>query len=69
MTSPRPVRFHVSMARIVFIGNGISSVVGGLLLARDGHQVTVLERDPAAPTTHSAAFDALVAGAASRSSA
>jgi 2-polyprenyl-6-methoxyphenol hydroxylase-like FAD-dependent oxidoreductase len=47
-----------SMARIVFIGNGITSVVGGLLLARDGHQVTVLERDPAAPTTPSAAFDA-----------
>ncbi len=46
-----------AMARIVFIGSGISGVVGGLLLARDGHQVTVLERDPAPPTDPTAAFD------------
>src|SRR3954454_19757916 len=46
-----------AMARIVFIGSGISGVVGGLLLARDGHQVTVLERDPEPPTDPTAAFD------------
>ena len=58
MTSPRPVAVPCrAMARIVFIGSGISGVVGGLLLARDGHQVTVLERDPAPPTDPAAAFD------------
>jgi 2-polyprenyl-6-methoxyphenol hydroxylase-like FAD-dependent oxidoreductase len=46
-----------AMARIVFIGSGISGVVGGLLLARDGHQVLVLERDPAPPTDPALAFD------------
>jgi 2-polyprenyl-6-methoxyphenol hydroxylase-like FAD-dependent oxidoreductase len=46
-----------AMARIVFIGSGFSGVVGGLLLARDGHQVTVLERDPAPPTGPTDAFD------------
>ena len=31
------------MARIAFVGGGIGGLIGALLLARDGHQVTVLE--------------------------
>ena len=34
--------------RIVVLGAGISGLVAGLLLARDGHDVTLLERDGAA---------------------
>ena len=33
--------------RIVVLGAGICGLVGGLLLARDGHEVTLVERDPA----------------------
>ena len=39
------------MGRIVIVGGGIVGQIGALLLARDGHDVTVLERDPAPPTT------------------
>jgi 2-polyprenyl-6-methoxyphenol hydroxylase-like FAD-dependent oxidoreductase len=34
------------MARIVVLGGGVCGLASGLLLARDGHEVTVLERDP-----------------------
>ncbi|HUB74864.1 MAG TPA: FAD-dependent monooxygenase [Solirubrobacteraceae bacterium] len=34
-------------ARIVFLGGGVCGLAGGMMLARDGHEVTVLERDPA----------------------
>ncbi len=34
------------MAEITIIGAGIAGSAAGLLLARDGHSVTVLERDP-----------------------
>jgi 2-polyprenyl-6-methoxyphenol hydroxylase-like FAD-dependent oxidoreductase len=37
------------MARIVLIGAGVVALGGAMLLARDGHEVIVLERDPAAP--------------------
>ena len=37
------------MARIVIIGAGVVALGGALMLARDGHEVIVLERDPAAP--------------------
>ncbi len=37
------------MARIVVIGGGIGGLTSGMLLARDGHEVTVLERDGAPP--------------------
>ncbi len=45
------------MARIVVIGGGFGGLATALLLARDGHHVTVLERDAAAPGDPRAAFD------------
>ena len=35
------------MAQIVVMGGGLNGLTAGMLLARDGHQVTVLERDAA----------------------
>jgi 2-polyprenyl-6-methoxyphenol hydroxylase-like FAD-dependent oxidoreductase len=40
------------MARIVVLGGGVCGLASGLMLARDGHEVTVLERD-AAPVPES----------------
>jgi len=37
------------MARILVLGAGLGGLTTAMLLARDGHQVTVLERDPAHP--------------------
>jgi 2-polyprenyl-6-methoxyphenol hydroxylase-like FAD-dependent oxidoreductase len=37
------------MARIIVIGGGIAGLSSAMLLARDGHDVTLLERDPAEP--------------------
>jgi cation diffusion facilitator CzcD-associated flavoprotein CzcO len=37
------------MARIVVLGAGLTGLAAALVLARDGHQVRVLERDPAEP--------------------
>ena len=37
------------MAHIVVIGGGLVGLTTGILLARDGHQVTVTERDTAGP--------------------
>ena len=37
------------MAHIVVMGGGLNGLTAGILLARDGHQVTVTERDPASP--------------------
>ena len=37
------------MAEIVVMGGGLNGLTAGMLLARDGHQVTVLERDAAGP--------------------
>ena len=40
------------MARVLMVGGGICGLAGALMLTRDGHQVTVLERD-AAPVPES----------------
>lgn len=37
------------MATVVVLGAGMNGLTTAMLLARDGHEVTVLERDPAAP--------------------
>jgi 2-polyprenyl-6-methoxyphenol hydroxylase-like FAD-dependent oxidoreductase len=37
------------MARVVIIGAGVVALGAAMLLARDGYEVVVLERDPAAP--------------------
>ena len=47
------------MARILILGGGVCGLAAGLMLARDGHDVTLLERDPApVPDTALAAWDA-----------
>jgi 2-polyprenyl-6-methoxyphenol hydroxylase-like FAD-dependent oxidoreductase len=38
------------MASVVMAGGGIAALTTAMLLAGDGHEVTVLERDPAEPT-------------------
>jgi 2-polyprenyl-6-methoxyphenol hydroxylase-like FAD-dependent oxidoreductase len=37
------------MARIIVVGGGVVGMCGALMLGRDGHDVTLLERDPAPP--------------------
>lgn len=39
----------VAMARIVVLGGGVVGLCTAMLLAEDGHDITVLERDPAPP--------------------
>jgi 2-polyprenyl-6-methoxyphenol hydroxylase-like FAD-dependent oxidoreductase len=39
------------MASVLVVGGGMGGLSTAMLLARDGHQVTVLERDPAPPPT------------------
>ncbi|GAA4720986.1 FAD-dependent oxidoreductase [Phytohabitans rumicis] len=46
------------MARILVLGAGMCGLSTALLLARDGHDVTVLERDPAEPPPPAQAWQA-----------
>ncbi|MEY2581592.1 MAG: hypothetical protein QOE09_1441 [Ilumatobacteraceae bacterium] len=45
------------MGRIVFVGGGIVGTCAAMMLANDGHQVTVLERDPTPPPPPDTAWD------------
>jgi 2-polyprenyl-6-methoxyphenol hydroxylase-like FAD-dependent oxidoreductase len=46
------------MARIIVLGAGVCGLAAALMLGRDGHDVTVLERDPApVPYSHTAAWE------------
>ena len=45
------------MQRIVMVGGGIVGTCAAMMLANDGHEVTVLERDPAPPPPPDAAWD------------
>jgi 2-polyprenyl-6-methoxyphenol hydroxylase-like FAD-dependent oxidoreductase len=46
------------VARILVLGAGMCGLSTAMLLARDGHDVTVLERDPAEPPTAAQAWQA-----------
>lgn len=45
------------MARILFAGGGIVGTCAAMMLANDGHDVTVLERDPTPPPPPNTAWD------------
>jgi 2-polyprenyl-6-methoxyphenol hydroxylase-like FAD-dependent oxidoreductase len=45
------------VGRIAFIGGGIVGTCAAMMLANDGHQVTVLERDPTSPPPPDIAWD------------
>ena len=45
------------MARIVFAGGGIVGTCAAMMLANDGHDVTVLERDPTQPCPPDTAWE------------
>jgi 2-polyprenyl-6-methoxyphenol hydroxylase-like FAD-dependent oxidoreductase len=45
------------MATIAVLGAGMNGLTTAMLLAREGHEVTVLERDPAAPPRAGQAWD------------
>ena len=46
------------MARIVVCGAGVNGLTTAMMLAKDGHEVTVLERDAAPPPDPAEAWDA-----------
>lgn len=46
------------MANVLVLGAGLGGLSTAMVLARDGHQVTVLERDPAEPPPAAGAWEA-----------
>jgi 2-polyprenyl-6-methoxyphenol hydroxylase-like FAD-dependent oxidoreductase len=46
------------MAQVLVLGGGMCGLTTALLLARDGHQITVVERDPAEPPPAAQAWQA-----------
>src|SRR5687767_12743376 len=46
------------MAQVLVLGAGMCGLTTAMLLARDGHEVTVLERDPAEPPPPAQAWQA-----------
>ena len=46
------------MAEIVVTGGGVAGLSAAMVLAQDGHEVTLLERDEAAPPAPSEAWEA-----------
>jgi 2-polyprenyl-6-methoxyphenol hydroxylase-like FAD-dependent oxidoreductase len=47
----------MQMANVVVIGAGLGGLTTSMMLALDGHDVTVVERDPAAPTPPDQGWD------------
>jgi 2-polyprenyl-6-methoxyphenol hydroxylase-like FAD-dependent oxidoreductase len=45
------------MGRILFVGGGVVGTCAAMMLANDGHDVTVLERDPTPPPPPDTAWD------------
>ena len=46
------------MAQIVVTGGGVAGLAAAMLLAEDGHEVTLLERDAAEPPAPTEAWEA-----------